>query len=138
MKRIKWDPFKDIMIVDDFPEPVSEPKVQPCTWSPAVDVYEKPDTVVLTAELPGVHLDDILLTVQENVISLKGERRFEKEVRKESFYRIERNYGYFCRRFQIPCDIETAQISATFEDGVLKVVVPKKSCEKKVEIKVEG
>ncbi|MGC2425324.1 MAG: Hsp20/alpha crystallin family protein [Nitrospirota bacterium] len=125
MKIIKWDPFKDVMTE------------KPSTWSPAVDVYETEKEIVLTAELPGVSQEDIVLTVLDNVLTLKGDRRFERDVKHENFYRIERNYGNFHRKFSMPCDVDSAKTSANFNDGLLKVVIPKVNKVKKVPVKVE-
>ncbi len=137
MKIIKWDPFKDTMMVDDFFEPVpAHEKEKACNWSPAVDVYETGKDIVMTAELPGVKQEEIDLTVYENILTLKGDRKFDREVRQENYHRVERNYGYFCRRFVMPCDVQSDQISAAFKDGVLTVVIPKKSS-RKVHVKVK-
>ena len=140
MKIIKWDPFKDMMMVEDFfnPAAAGQEKQKACTWSPLVDVYETEKAIVLTAELPGVRQEDIDLTVYDNVLTLKGDRRFERDVKRENFHRIERNYGYFCRRFTMPCEVESDRITASFSDGVLKVSIPKKTVTRKVHVKVKG
>ena len=102
MKIIKWDPFKDMMMVDEFFESMASNKKEvPSTWSPAVDVYETEKEIILAAEIPGVRQEDINLTVYDNVLTLKGERRFERDVKQESYHRVERNYGFFCRRFSM-------------------------------------
>lgn len=138
MKIVKWDPFKDIMMVDNFLDQVGQGREdKQCTWSPAVDVYETEKDIVLTSELPGVHEKDISLTVYDNVLTLKGDRRFERDVKQENYYRIERNYGFFCRRFTMPCEVEINRITATFTDGVLKVTIPKATTSKKVHVKVK-
>ncbi|MHB8174559.1 MAG: Hsp20/alpha crystallin family protein [Nitrospirota bacterium] len=139
MKIIKWDPFKDMMLVEEFFDPAMHLRgmEKPSTWSPAVDVYETEKEIVLTAELPGMNQEDIMLTVQDNVLALKGDRRFERDVKHENFYRIERNYGHFIRKFSMPCDVDTARTSANFNDGLLKVVIPKTNKVKKVHVKVE-
>lgn len=136
MKIIKWDPFKDIMMVDDLFDPTNQGERRECTWTPSVDVYETERDIVLTAELPGIYQDDISLTVQDNVLTIKGERRFERDVKEESYYRIERNYGWFSRRFTMPCEVDNEQITASFADGILKVVIPKSRTTKKVKVKV--
>ena len=138
MKIVKWDPFKDIIMADDFFDPLSkiDPRENRCTWSPAVDVYETEKDLVLTAELPGVQEEDMSLTLLENVVSLKGERKFERDVKQENYFRIERNYGYFCRRFTLPCEVEADKITASFDEGVLKVVIPKSARSKKVHVRV--
>ena len=139
MKIIKWDPFKDMMMVEDFFNPAGsgQEKQKACTWSPAVDVYETGKDIVLTAELPGVRQEDIDLTIYDNVLTLKGDRHFERDVKRENFHRIERNYGFFCRRFSMPCEVESDKITASFTDGVLKVGIPKKAVTRKLHVKVK-
>ena len=126
MKIVKWDPFKEMMLVDELFDAISPGKKdKPSTWSPAVDVYETEKGLVLTAELPGVRQEDISLSIYENTLTLKGERKFERDVKHENYFRIERNYGYFYRCFTLPCEVDASGINATFSDGVLKVMVPK-------------
>ncbi len=133
MKIIKWDPFND----NFFDVSHGDKRDKQCNWSPAVDVYETGKEIVLTAELPGVHQEDISLSVYDNVLTLKGDRRFERDVKQENYYRVERNYGYFCRRFAMPCEVDSEKINAVFEDGVLKVVLPKTESARKVHVKVK-
>ena len=126
MKIVSWNPFKDIMMVDELYDKFAHGKRDNrCTWSPSVDVYETDKDFVLTAELPGVHQEDISLSLDETTLTLKGDRRFERDVKQENFFRVERNYGYFNRRFILPCEVEGDSISASFQDGVLKVTIPK-------------
>ncbi len=140
MKIFRWDPFKDIMMVEDFfnPAAAGRENEKTCTWSPAVDVYETEKDVVLTAELPGLRQEDVELTIYEDVLTLKGHRRFEKDVRQENYHRVERNYGHFCRRFSMPCEVDGDSITASFKDGVLRVSLPKRKTAKKVHVKVKA
>ena len=126
MKIVRWNPFKDIMMVDELYDKFAQGKRDSsCTWSPAVDVYETEKDFVMTAELPGVHQEDISLTLDETTLTLKGDRKFERDVKQENYYRVERNYGYFNRRFILPCEVEGDKISASFQDGILRVTIPK-------------
>lgn len=140
MKIFRWDPFKDMMMADDFFNPViiGNEKEKACTWSPAVDVYETEKNIILTAELPGVRQEEFELTIYDNVLTLRGDRHFERDVKQENYHRIERNYGFFCRRFSMPCEVDGDDITASFKDGVLKVSIPKKKTSKKVHVKVKG
>ena len=140
MKIIKWHPMNDMMLVEDFFEALAQGKKEKrCTWSPSVDVYETEAEFVLSAELPGVQNEDISLTLDEGVLTLKGDRRFEKDVKQENYYRIERNYGHFNRRFALPGEVEADNVAASFEDGILKVVVPKSKSKKvKVQVGMQG
>ncbi|HXO22592.1 MAG TPA: Hsp20/alpha crystallin family protein [Thermoanaerobaculia bacterium] len=94
-------------------------------WSPMVDILETDDAYEFKAELPGVAKDDVEITVENNVLTLKGERKFEKEDSKENYHRIERAYGTFARSFTLPTRVSHDGVEAKFDNGVLTVVVPK-------------
>jgi HSP20 family protein len=89
------------------------------TWAPPVDIYEDGENLVLKAELPGVRKEDLEVKVENNVLSLQGERRQEKDVKNEQFHRVERTYGTFVRSFTLPAGMVTDQVRAEFRDGVL-------------------
>jgi len=94
-------------------------------WKPAVDVKETKDAFVLEAELPGLAKDDIHITLEDSVLRLSGERRFEKEEEKDNYHRIERAYGSFSRSFTLGSGVDATKVAAAFKDGVLTVTVPK-------------
>ena len=94
-------------------------------WLPAVDVSESENEFVVRAELPGMSHEDIDINVQENVLTLKGEKKQEKKEEKENFHRLERTYGSFSRSFTLPVGVKPEDIKATFKDGVLEVTMPK-------------
>ncbi|MCH9652094.1 MAG: Hsp20/alpha crystallin family protein [Deltaproteobacteria bacterium] len=94
-------------------------------WMPAVDIKESDEALTLSAELPGLGKGDISLTVEDNVLTLTGERVFEKDAEKESYHRIERAYGAFSRSFTLPSNVRTDSVEATFIDGVVTIVIPK-------------
>jgi len=137
MAITKWDPFRDIMVLRDrmnrlFEDLVSSPKfeesdIMQSTWSPAVDIYETDKELVLTLSLPGVDEKDVEIKVEDNSLSLRGERKFEKETKEENYHRIERAYGSFYRSFSLPNYIDQEKISAEYENGLLKVHMPKKA-----------
>jgi HSP20 family protein len=104
---------------------------------PAVDIYETPDSLVLKAELPGVSRENIDIQVRDNTLTLKGERRFEREVKDENYLRIERAYGSFQRAFGLPTLIQQDKIKAVFKDGVLEVTMPKAEEVKPKQVKIE-
>ncbi len=104
---------------------------------PAVDVFDTNDAVVLRAELPGMKVDDIQIEVDDNVLSLKGERTFEENVDEERYYRVERRYGAFQRSLALPQGVKADEIRATYEDGVLEVTVPKAEAERPRRIEVK-
>jgi HSP20 family protein len=107
------------------------------TWMPAVDIYETPDRVVMKAELPGLSREDVEINVRDNTLSLRGERRFEKEVKEENYLRIERAYGSFQRSFSLPATIQQEKIKAIFKDGVLEVTLPKAEEARPKQIKID-
>lgn len=94
-------------------------------WRPAVDIRETGDSYVVAAELPGLTRDDVQITIENNVLKLTGERRFEKEVEEEEFHRVERAYGSFSRAFALPTRVDPERVEAAFKDGILTITVPK-------------
>ncbi|HKX11581.1 MAG TPA: Hsp20/alpha crystallin family protein [bacterium] len=106
-------------------------------WSPAVDVYEDTEALQLRAELPGLKKEDVKINVRDGVLTLRGERKFENEEKKDNFYRVERSYGSFLRSFSLPNTVDTEKIRATMKDGILELVIPKKPEAKPKEIQVE-
>lgn len=106
-------------------------------WRPMVDTYEKDDAIMIKAELPGLKKDDVSIDVNNNVLSIKGERKDEENVEEDNYYRRERFYGKFQRAFTLPDNVDTDKIEASFKDGILEVKVPKteESKGKKIEIK---
>ena len=95
------------------------------TWMPPVDIQETEEAYRLTAELPGLTREDISITLENNVLRLAGERKFEKDVQKDGYHRIERTYGTFARAFTLPSLVKHDQVEAAFENGLLTIVVPK-------------
>jgi len=94
-------------------------------WAPALDIYETADSLVLEAELPGMDPKDIDVTVDDGILTVKGERKHEKEVEEENYFRVERAYGFFQRSVRLPVEAETDRVKASYDAGVLKVTVPK-------------
>ena len=95
------------------------------TWQPLVDIIENDHAYEVKAELPGIAKEDVQLTVENNVLTLSGERKFEKDVNQENCHRIERSYGAFSRSFTLPSRVDAEKVEARYENGVLTVVVPK-------------
>jgi HSP20 family protein len=95
-------------------------------WSPAVDILEAEGEIILRAEVPGVDLNAIDIQIKDNVLTLRGERTFENEVKKEHYYRIERSYGTFVRSFTLPGTIDQTCVEAQLRDGILEVKLPKR------------
>jgi len=105
-------------------------------WSPSVDISETDDEIIVTAELPGVKKEDIKISLQDNVLTIRGEKKQEKEHKDENYHRIERAYGSFQRSFTLPTPVNTDKIKASFKDGVLKIQLPKTEEAKMKEIPI--
>ena len=101
-----------------------------------MDIYETENEILVQAELPGVDRKDVFLHLEKNVLTLKGERRFEKETKQENYHRIERSYGAFSRSFSIPAIVDEEKISADYKDGILKIALPKKDQVKAKQIEI--
>ncbi len=147
MAIVRWDPFRDVMSLQERMNELFERTMRrradeeeglaPRAWSPAVDIYETDEKMVIKAELPGLKKEDIDIEVRDNTLTLKGERKFEKEIKQENYHRVERAYGSFQRSFTLPSTIKQEAIEATFKDGILEVSLPKAAevKPKKVEIR---
>ncbi len=134
MAIIRWRPFKDLLSVPDdmnrlfddfFGHSPARIEWAEGVWSPSVDVSETNGNVVIKAEMPGINQDEIKISIQDNVLTLKGEKKQEKEERDANYHRIERSYGSFCRSFQLPTSVKTDKIKANYKDGVLNITLPK-------------
>jgi HSP20 family protein len=106
------------------------------SWSPAVDIYETEGEIVVKAELPGLDRKAITLHLENNVLTLRGERKFQKETKEENYHRIERSYGNFSRSFSIPATVDEEKIRADYKDGVLMIFLPKKEQAKPKQIRI--
>lgn len=135
MTIVRWDPFRNMTTLQDrinriFEEASSrsrdyEDEVSKCDWRPIVDIYDTEKAIIINAELPGLSREDIALDVKENILTLKGERKFNDEVKDENYYRRERCFGAFERAFTLPSAINSEKIKANFKDGILKIEIPK-------------
>lgn len=126
-------------LFDDFFTTASLEPTGERNWTPAVDIIEENDKYLLKAELPGIKEKDIRLNVENNTLTLQGERKEEKEIKEGKCHRTERFYGTFYRAFQLPNNLETDKIKAHYKDGILEVELPKsaESKPKQIEIKVQ-
>ncbi len=130
MAIVRWDPFRELTSLQNefnrlFARMGGGDNGERQSWIPSVDVIETKDAIKLRAELPGIDPEAIKLEVEENVLTLSGERRFEEEVDEDKYYRIERRYGSFTRSLALPQNVNTEAIEAHYENGVLEVTVPK-------------
>lgn len=131
MAIVRWDPFRELTALQgevnrmlrrfggDGGELARE------SWMPSLDVVETKEAIAIKADLAGMKPEDISIEVEENVLTLSGERRFEEKVEEDKYYRIERRYGSFSRSIALPQGVDADRIQASYEDGVLEVKVPK-------------
>jgi HSP20 family protein len=133
-----WDPFADLnRIQREFEKSYFGPRSR-ADFAPAVDVHEDAESLVLRAELPGVKKEDVDISIDANVLTLKGERKLEKEEQGRRYHRVERAYGTFVRQFQLSSNIDSSKIDAQLADGVLTVRLAKREELKprKIDVKV--
>ena len=142
MAITRWDPFREVAALQnrvnslfrDFND--GESSLTTTNFIPAVDIYEDEKRIVLKLEVSGIPEKDLDVTVENNTLVVKGERKFEKEEKEENFHRIERRYGSFSRAFTLPTTVETENIDAKYENGVLKLELKKKPEAQPKQIKV--
>jgi len=140
----RWDPFREFSTLQDrmnrlFRDSYSvgrEESLTTSSFAPPVDVYEDEHKVTLKIEVPGIDEKDIDVRLENNTLSVQGERKFEKEEKEENFRRVERQYGSFTRTFSLPTTVDADKVSANYEKGVLKITLPKKAEAKPKQIKV--
>jgi len=137
MSLTHYDPLANLRLFEDaFTRFLNEP-ASSRPWSPAVDIYETENELVLKADLPELNQKDIDVRMENQTLTIAGERKFEKDEAKKGFHRIERSYGQFVRSFAVPNTFDTEKISAEFHNGVLTVSLPKKEAAKPRQVKVE-
>ena len=142
MAITRWDPFRDVVAlqnrVNSLFREMSEgdSPLTTASFVPAVDIYEDPKKVVLKLEVPGMEEKDLDIRVESNTLTVKGERKFEKDEKEENFHRIERRYGSFYRAFTLPSTVDTENVGASYTAGVLKLELNKKPEAQPKQIKV--
>src|SRR5579863_5376348 len=137
MSLSHFDPLANIRLFEDaFSRMLSEPQANR-PWSPAVDIYETENELVLKADLPDVDQNNIDVRVENQTLTIAGERKFEKQDNHKGYHRIERSYGSFTRSFAVPNTFDVEHIAAGFKNSVITVTLPKKEAAKPRQIKVE-
>ncbi|HEY0703053.1 MAG TPA: Hsp20/alpha crystallin family protein [Candidatus Acidoferrales bacterium] len=136
----RWDAFRNLSSLQDQVNRLFESgradQSALTTWSPAVDIYETENELVLKADLPDVSEKDIDVRVENNMLTIRGERKFEQSVAEDNYLRIERTYGSFSRSFGLPNTVNTDAIKADYRDGVLRVELPKRAESKPKQVKI--
>ena len=138
------DPFRELATLQDrfnslfenFADANGKEQLAQGTFVPAVDIYEDEHNLVLKLEIPGVNEDDLNVSLENNTLTVSGERKFEKEEKEENFHRIERRFGSFIRTFRLPNTVDTEKVEAGYDKGVLKVTLGKRAEAKPKQIKV--
>jgi HSP20 family protein len=140
---IRWDPFRNLTNLQEQVNRLFESNFRGrsdesalTTWAPSVDIYETENELVLKADLPEVSEKDIDIHVENNMLTVRGERKFEQKVKEENYLRIERSYGSFSRSFSLPNTVNTETIKAEYKNGVLTVVMPKRAESKPKQVKI--
>ena len=142
MAITRWDPFREVVSLQnrfnslfrDLNE--ADSPLTTAAFVPAVDVYEDEKKVMLKLEVPGIDQKDLDVSVENNTLTVKGERKFENEEKEENFHRIERRYGSFFRAFTLPSTVDTEHVQASYNAGVLKLELTKKPEAQPKQIKI--
>ena len=153
MAIVRWEPFRDLVSLQErmnrlFDDSLRTRGTAPQrsddedwalggSWAPSVDIYEKENAIVLKAEIPGVDPKDVDIRVENNTLTLRGERKLDQEVKRDDYHRVERAYGQFSRSFTLPSTVDTEKIKAEYKDGVLKLALPKRDEAKPKQIQVD-
>src|SRR3984893_2802800 len=144
----RWEPFRDFSVLQDrinrmnrlfresYSPEVPEEALTTTSLAPPVDIYEDEHNIILKVEVPGIDEKDIDVRIQNNTLTVHGERKVEKEEKEENFRRVERQYGSFTRSFTLPSSVDPGQVSARCDKGVLKINLAKKAEAKPTQIKV--
>ena len=147
MAIVRYDPFRDLRSLQEevnrlfstnLNRSFGDEGIGRGAWAPSVDIYENKDQIVLEAELPGMKQEDFDLSIENNVITLRGERRFEKTDDSDNYHRVERSYGSFTRSFTLPQTVNAEEAKAEYTNGVLRVTLPKREEAKSRRIAVSG
>lgn len=141
---VTFDPFREMFdlqrrinqLFENSNATASSEGVALSTWTPAIDVYEDENAYLIKLELPEVSREDVKVNFHDNTLSVSGERRFENEDKRESYHRVERNYGQFYRSFTLPPNVNVEAINAQFKDGMLRLTIPKKEEAKPKQIQI--
>jgi HSP20 family protein len=147
MSIVRYDPFRDLRTLQEevnrlfstnLTRAFGDEGIGRGAWAPSVDIYENKDQIVLEAELPGMKQEEFDLSIENNVITLRGERKFEKTDETDNYHRVERSYGSFTRSFTLPQTVSAEGATAEYSNGVLRVTLPKREETKARRIEVKG
>jgi len=144
MAITRWDPFRDVLALQNRMNSLFQEynrgegdALSTAAFVPPVDIYEDEHKIVLKLEVPGMKESDLDIQLENNVLTIRGERKFEKEEKEENFHRIERRYGSFYRSFTVPNTVNAESVKASYEAGVLRLELEKRPEAKPKQIKVQ-
>ncbi len=139
MAIVRWNPVRDLLSMQEKMNKIFDESFRTSggDWSPAVDILENNEEIIIVAEIPGVSEDSMDIQVAEGVLTMKGEKNFPVDKQSDNYYRLERSYGRFSRSFAIPAAVDQTNVKASLKDGVLKITLKKKSENSPRVIKVE-
>ncbi len=147
MAIVRWEPFRDLLTTQDrfnrllndtFSNLFGSEQPAAKSWAPPVDIVETDHALVVKAELPGIDLKDVEIRVEDGTLYLKGERKYEQDVKEENYRRVERSYGTFMRSFTLPNSVNTDDAKAEYKDGVLTLTMAKREEAKPKTIKINA
>jgi HSP20 family protein len=145
MPIIRWDPFQELNLItsrmnrlfhDTYGQGSTEENLTTSAFVPPVDIYEDEHNITLKIEVPGIEQKDMDVRLENNTLTVRGERKFEKEEKEENFHRLERRYGSFYRAFTLPNTVDADSVKADYDNGLLKITLAKKAEAKPKQIKV--
>jgi len=136
MQLVRWNPWNDVRLLGNSLYRMLDSELTNGRWLPAVDVYETDDAYVVKAELPGMKKEDITIDVKDGILTVRGERCSETEVKEKRYHRKERVFGSFQRSFSLPEGVASENITAEFKNGILTVSIPRPEEKKPKQIKV--
>ena len=143
----RWDPFSDLsrltgdlnrLFEDTWRTPRRDGELAASAWTPPVDIHEDAESVVVSAELPGVRREDVDVRVENGVLTVRGERKLEHDDKRDNYYRVERSYGAFVRAFSLPTSVDPDKVQAEIREGVLHVKLPKRASAQPKRIEVRS
>ncbi len=147
MDPMRWEPSRTLSnlrdevnsLFDRFFERTGLPSLFEKSWTPAADIMETDENVVVSAEIPGISPQDLQVTIEGDVLSINGEKKQQSKEERNNFHRVERSYGAFARKIRLPAGIKAEQAQAAFKNGVLTITLPKQEVERKqtIQVKVE-
>ncbi len=145
MAIVRWDPFRDLMniqervnrLLSDAPARWGSEEGYGA-WIPPVDIFERGESLVLRAEVPGVKSEDVDVRVENGVLTLQGQRTREEEIEERNAFRLERQFGAFTRSFSLPTTVDAAKIGAKLKDGILEITLPKAEEAKPKKVRIQS